>query len=125
MGCFSNCCSWEVETDSLGTEPHPVQPLRAQRPVPLSQGAGREGGPASGDYFGERGWTPARHGHRQPSPIAWLGSTIAFGSMWLAAVDGREDGPHTGKILTLPLLVFIQRLVSWTLIVLGAQAPSV
>lgn len=124
MGCFSNCCSWEVEIDSLGTEPHPVQ--ASQSPEACTSFPGSwEGGPASGDYFGERGWSSARCGHRQPSPIAWLGSTLAFGSMWLAAVGGREDGPHTGRILTLPLLVFIQRLVSWPLIVLGAQAPSV
>lgn len=52
MGCFSNCCSWEVEIDSLGTEPHPVQ--ASQSPEACTSFPGSwEGGPASGDYFGE------------------------------------------------------------------------
>lgn len=51
-------------------------------------------------------------GVSKDNPTHWPGWAAPFVSMWLGAVESREDGPHPGKTLTLFLLDFIQMLPS-------------
>lgn len=104
------------EIDSLGQSLTQSRPLRAQRPAPFPREFGREAQPVVITLVRGDGVQPG--GLQTVSPHPGWAAHLALRSMWLAAMGGRRMD-HTGKILTLPLLVFIQRLVSWPLTALG------